>query len=237
MNSKKIKFAQEFCFNAILEDAESEIKVGLLDYQAPQDDLFIKKAQGEFARVRIDAEEAYVLSELHNSYGRALLRADQVSGEYISLTLLKFSESELYDEENPLRIVVEQAVSADLRANNIDAEKAVNEIRRQMVVDGSNRDRIDSPIVLLHGSIEVVNELTDRAILTKRADEQYSRLISSDAEFINLWNIYNDLELESVKQQAAEMGFLKYKSFRYANGTIVFSLSNGYTRRELLKQS
>lgn len=276
MNSKKIKFAQEFCFNAILEDAENVINAGLLDYQAPQDDLFIKKAQGEFARVRIDAEEAYVLSELHNSYGRALLRADKISGEYLSLTLLKFSDSEFYDEENPLRIVVDQAVSADLRGNNIEPEKAVNEIRRQMIVDGkekyafaysrgndseqleligdrytftitetpqkylhiirirkrSNRDRIDSPIVLLRGSIEVVNELTDRAILTKRADEQYSRLISSDAEFINLWNIYNDLELESVKQQASEMGFLKYKGFRYANGMIVFSLSNGYTRRE-----
>ena len=276
MNSKKIKFAQEFCFNAILEDAENEIKVGLLDYQAPQEDLFIKKNHGEFARVRIEAEEALVLSELHNSYGRALLRADKISGEYLSLTLLKFSDSELYDQENPLRIVVDQAAAADLRGNNIETEKAVNEIRRQMIVDGkekyafaysrgnesgkleligdqytftitetpqkylhiiqirkrSNRDRIDSPIILLHGSIEVVNELTDRAILTKRADEQYSRLISSDAEFINLWNIYNDLELESVKQQAAEMGFLKYKGFRYANGMIVFSLSNGYTRRE-----
>ena len=136
MNSKKIKFSQEFCFNAILENAENEIKVGLLDYQAPQDDLFIKKDQGEFARVRIDADETYVLSELHNSYGRALLRADMISGEYISLTLLKFSESELYNEENPLRIVVDQAVSADLRGNNIEPEKAVNEIRRQMIVDG-----------------------------------------------------------------------------------------------------
>ena len=63
--------------------------------------------------------------------------------------------------------------------------------------------------MLLSGAIEIVNELTDRAILTARADEQYAKLISSDAEFINLWNIYNDLELESIKQQASEMGYLK----------------------------
>lgn len=276
MNSKKIKFAQEFCFNAVLEDAEKQLETGLLDYQILQDDFFIKIPQGEYARIRLDAEESVVLSELHNSYGRALLRADKISGEYISLTLMKFSETVLYDEKNPLSIVVDQAVAADLRANDIDTKKAVDEIRRQMLVNEgekyafaysrgndsgklemigdrytftvketpqkylhiiqirkrSNRDRIDSPIVLLRGSIEVVNELTDRTILTRRADEQYSRLISSDAEFINLWNIYNDLELESVKQQATEMGFLKYKSFRYANGMIVFSLSNGYTRRE-----
>ena len=64
----------------------------------------------------------------------------------------------------------------------------------------TNKNRIDFPIVLLSGAIEIVNELTDRAILTARADEQYAKLISSDAEFINLWNIYNDLELESIKQ-------------------------------------
>ena len=67
MNSKKIKFAQEFCFNAVLEDAEKQLETGLLDYQILQDDFFIKIPQGEYARIRLDAEESLILSELHNS--------------------------------------------------------------------------------------------------------------------------------------------------------------------------
>lgn len=276
MNSKKIKFANEFCFTAILEDAENQIKLGLVDYQVPQEDLFLKLNNGEFVRTAIAQEESTVFSRLHLSYGRALLRADKVDGEYISLTLLEFSDVVLYDDENPLRVIVDQALAADLRANDIELEKAVIEITKQLVVEEegryafaysmnnksgnleligdkytftiaetpqhylhiiqmrkrTNKSRIDFPITLISGCIEIVNELTDRAILTARADEQYAKLISSDAEFIELWNIYNDLELESIKQQATEMGYLKYKSFRYSNGMIIFSLEGGYTRRE-----
>ena len=276
MNSKKIKFVEEFCFTAILEDTETLITTGLVDYQVLQDDFFIENDNGEFVRASIVREEKIVLAQLQLSYGRALLRVDKISGEYIELTLLEFSEKVQYDDANPLRIVVDQAIAADLRANNIEFEKAVDEIIKQVLVkengkyalvysigkeDGTlemigdrytfticetsqyylhivqvrkraNKNRIDFPIVLLSGTIEIVNELTDRAILTARADEQYAMLISSDAEFINLWNIYNDLELESIKQQASEMGFLKYKSFRYANGMVIFSLEGGYTRRE-----
>ena len=42
MNSKEIRFANEFCFTAILEEAENLIKTGLLDYQVLQDDFFVK---------------------------------------------------------------------------------------------------------------------------------------------------------------------------------------------------
>lgn len=276
MNSQRIKFANEFCFTAILDEAESLIEIGIVDYQIPQDDLFIKQSNGEFVRTTISKEENSVISQLRLSYGRALLRADKIDGGYISFTLLEFSDTVIYDEENPLRIIVDQAISADLRANNIDIDKAVEEIKKQLIVDENgkhafaystsnksenleligdrysftitetpqhylhiiqlrkrtNKSRIDFPIVLVNGCIEIVNELTDRAILTARADEQYAKLISSDAEFIGLWNIYNELELESIKQQAAEMGVLKYKGFRYSNGMIIFSLEGGYTRRE-----
>lgn len=281
MNSEKIKFAHEYCFTAILNNAENVIKTGLLDYQIPQDDLFIKIDNDEFVRVAIAAEENTVLAALHLSYGRALLRADKVDGTYISFTLLEFSDSVIYDNENPLRIIVDQAIAADLRANNIEQEKAVNEIRKQLLVEENgrlafaysmnnvtgnleligdrysftitetpqhylhvtqirkrtNNRRIDFPIILLRGCVEIVNELTDRAILTERADEQYSKLISSDTEFINLWNIYNELELESIKQQASEVGYLKYRGFRYSNGMIVFLIEGGYTRREFCVDS
>lgn len=276
MNSQRIKFANEFCFTAILDEAEKLIDIGIVDYQIPQEDLFIKQTNGEFVRTTIAKEMNTVISQLRMSYGRALLRADKIDGDYISFTLLEFSEIALYDEENPLRIIVDQAISADLRANNIDSNRAVEEIKKQLIVEENgkyafaysikndsenleligdrysftiaetpqhylhiiqlrkrtNKSRIDFPIVLVNGCIEIVNELTDRAILTARADAQYAKLISSDAEFIDLWNIYNELELESIKQQATEMGFLKYKGFRYSNGMIVFSLEGGYTRRE-----
>lgn len=276
MNSQRIKFANEFCFTAILDEAESLIGIGIVDYQIPQDDLFIKQTNGEFVRTTIAIEENSVISQLRLSYGRALLRADKIDGGYISFTLLEFSDTVTYDEENPLRIIVDQAISADLRENNIEHDKAVEVIKKQLIVDENgkhtfaysvnkesenleligdrysftiaetpqhylhiirirkrtNKSRIDFPIVLLNGCIEIVNELTDRAILTARADEQYAKLISSDAEFIDLWNIYNELELESIKQQAAEMGVLEYKGFRYSNGMIIFSLKGGYTRRE-----
>lgn len=276
MNSKRIKFTKEFCFTAVLENAGNYMGVGLVDFQIPQNDLFIKAHDGKYKRLYIPKEEDAVLVELHMSYGRSLLRIDMIDNDYISFTLLEFSGRVDYDESNPLRIVVDQAISADLRTNNIDPDSAVEEIKKQILVNESgtyafaystgstatdleligdrytftiaetpqhylhiiqirrrtNKQRIDSPLNLLCGSIEVVNELTDRAILTAKADAQYKQLTSSDADFIELWNLYNDLELESIKQQATELGFLKYKSFRYSNGLIIFVLDNCYTRRE-----
>ena len=268
MNSKKIKFANEYCFIAILDDADQLVQNGVVDYQILQNDLLIRTMNNEFARVSINSEEDASISELRSSYGRSLLRADKVDGNYISFTLMKFSDSVHYDQDNPLRIVVDQAISADLRKYNIEPEKAVDEVRRQLLVNEvglycfgysrgdisgdleligdrftftisetpqhylhitqmlsrSNRNRIDAPIVIIEGTVEIVNELTDRAILTSRANEQYSKMVSSDTEFIQLWNIYNELEMESIKQEATEMGFLKYKSFHYSNGMVIFNL-------------
>lgn len=276
MNSKEIRFANEFCFTAILEEAKTLIKLGLVDYQVLQEDFFMKSSMGKFVRVAIAREERMVFSRLKLSYGRALLRADKITGKYIELTLLEFSENVAYDDENPLMIIVDQAIAADLRVNNIQFENAADKIKQEVLVeengkhafaytigkeDGAleiigdrytftirktpqnylhivqmrkrtNKNRIDFPIVLLSGTIDIVDELANRAILTERTDKQYAKLIISDVEFINLWEIYNDLELESIKQQAAEMGYLKYKSFRYANGVLVFSLEGGYARRE-----
>ncbi len=56
MNSQRIKFANEFCFTAILEGAESLIELGIVDYQIPQDDLFVKQMNGEFVRMAIAKE-------------------------------------------------------------------------------------------------------------------------------------------------------------------------------------
>lgn len=281
MKSKNIKFANEFCFTAVLDNAATQIHIGIVDFQIPKDDLLIKNDSGDFVRASISTEIDMVISELRGAYGRALLRADKIDRDYISFTLLEFSETEIYDEENPLRIVVDQALSVDLRSNNIPQEKAVEEIKRQLLVeetgrycfaysrnDGNetlelvgerysfsitetpqhylhivqmrrrmNKNRIDFPVVLLSGAIEISDELTDRAILTARANEQYSQMISSDTEFIQLWNTYNDLEMESIKQQAEEMGYLEYKSFHYANGMIIFDLKGGYTRREFCQDN
>ncbi|WP_029232547.1 DEAD/DEAH box helicase [Butyrivibrio sp. VCB2006] len=276
MRSNRIKFANEFCFMASIDNAEGKIKTGIVDYQIPQDDLFIKDADGAFIRVGITAEMQTVISRLRSSYGRALLRADLIDGADISFTLMEFSDAVNYDEENPLRIVIDQAIAADLMANDIEKENAANEMRKQLIVDEggkylfayknekedgklqivgdrytvtivetpqhylhiiqiikrTNKSRIDSPIMLVKGNIEIVDEINDAAMLTARADEQYAKMISSDNEFISLWNLYNELEMESIKQEASEMGFLKYKGFRYANGVIVFSLDKCYTRRE-----
>ncbi len=276
MDSKRIKFATEFCFDAVLEEAENRIRFGLTEYQLVGNDLYIKSAAGEFVRVKIPAEESVVINELQISKGRALLRGDKADGEYIAFTLLEFSDSVSYDDDNPLRIIVDDALTADLRMNNISRKNAVKEIKEQMIVEENgrycfaysrgngakeleivgdrysfviaptpqkylhiiqmrrrtDRMRIDFSVALMSGCIEVVDELNDRAILTDRTNEQYSKLISSDAEFIKLWDIYNELELESIKRQAAEAGYLKYKRFRYADGMIVFSLEGGYTRRE-----
>ena len=81
MNSQRIKFANEFCFTAILEGAESLIELGIVDYQIPQDDLFVKQMNGEFVRMAIAKEENTVISQLRLSYGRALLRIDIIDDE------------------------------------------------------------------------------------------------------------------------------------------------------------
>ena len=65
MNSQRIKFANEFCFTAILEGAESLIELGIVDYQIPQDDLFVKQTNGEFVRMAFAKEKNTVISQLY----------------------------------------------------------------------------------------------------------------------------------------------------------------------------
>ncbi len=282
MKSKRIKFAKEYCFTAFLDNAESVLDLGVTDYQLLQEDLLVKTKNDDYVSAEIRSSKNETIDEVRKAYNRSLLRTDVIKGNAVTFTLLGFSDSVEYDNENPLRIVVDQAISADLKTNNIEFDDAVKKIKEQLIVNEQgdfcfaysydeatenieligdrysftvartsqdylhfirirrryNQDRIDSPITLMKGRIEIVNELTDRAILTARANEQYSKLLGSDAEFIQLWNIYSELEMESIRQQASEMGYLKYKNVRSGNGgMLIFDLAEGYTTREFCKDN
>ena len=98
--------------------------------------------------------------------------------------------------------------------------------------------RIDYPISIIKGTININNQLLNNQILNERTNKQYNDLIKQDTEFIKLWDLYNDLELESMKMEAEEMGYLKYSSYEYTDlGNVLFHLDNGYiVKDEFLKE-
>ena len=120
-------------------------------------------------------------------------------------------------------------------ANYIFSVEKTNQNYLHFVSMNKRRDlhRIDYPISMLKGSININNQLMNNQILNETTNKQYNELIKQDTEFIKLWDLYNDLELESKTIEAEEMGYLKYSSYEYTDlGNVIFHLDNGYIVKE-----
>lgn len=266
MRCKDIRFAKEISFNVEVPDMEGKLQEETLyEYQVTYDDFFVLVGD-DFYRFEIIREEESVLENLNFYKDKSLLRLDKVSGKRAVFTLLAFSQSEIFTEEEALHIVIDQALEPDLRRNNIDSKNAIKEIKKQVLVDGkycfsygrgidsesiellgqrwsfvlaktpqnylhiiemrprNNKTVVENSVVLLQGNIVITDELSNRDVITRRVQEQYNNLLRDNAEFIKLWDIYDELEMESIRQEASEMGYLQYKSYKYLAGNLIFDL-------------
>lgn len=276
MNVNNIKFAKEVCFNIVFNEMQSEIKQNsLIDYQITRDELFVV-VNDKLIRVDIISQKDEILNELSNFYGRSLLCIDKINHNHAAVTLFEFYQKREFDKENPLNIVVDQAIMSDLRKNKIEEKAAVNFIKKQILLNEkfcfafgngekngkiellgekfsfqlqetpqhylhiigmrprNNKREIHNVITLMSGCIEITDRLTNTTILTEQARKRYLECTRDNQELIALWDMYDKLDLECIKTEAKEMGFLKYSGKKLAGNKYVFNIEGGFVTEEFL---
>ena len=105
MNSKKIKYAKEVCFNAkLMDDAEWLRKNLTYEYLVQADDLFIysKDEEKQAVRLGITKNVDSVIVELSLYRGNSLLRVDEIINETVQFTLLQFADVKEFTQDDPL---------------------------------------------------------------------------------------------------------------------------------------
>ncbi len=88
-----------------------------------------------------------------------------------------------------------------------------------------NAGNYETQIVILQGSIKIDDQLTNKSALSEKANEEYRSLVQNNSEFIKLWEFYDQTELESIRQDAENMGCLEYKSFKRSGSNLVFEIA------------
>lgn len=268
MNSKNIKFAKEFCFNARSEqEIDRKNLFSIIKFNLPGDrSLCIENSKEQWIVLEIDKNSEDILNELRLYKNRSLLRLDKISGNILTFTLLEFYKSQTFEGEDSFNIVVDQAIMPDLHKFNLSSDNVAKFVGNEILVDGkycfcygrensgssevvgerfsfqieetpqgylhviaihkkNNRDNnIENLVVLVSGNIQVTDRLSNTDLLTSEAQKKYRELTRDNTELIQLWGIYEQLNMECIKQDAQELGVLKYKSFKRNEGKLIFQL-------------
>lgn len=276
MNVNNIKFAKEVCFNIAFNEMQSEIKQNsLIEYQLTSDELFVV-VNDKLIRVDIVSQKDEILNELSNFNGRSLMCVDKINQNHVAVTLFEFYQKREFDKENPLNIIVDQAIMPDLRKNKIEEKTAVNFIKKQILLNEkfcfafgngeknekiellgekfsfqlqetpqhylhiigmrprNNKSEIHNVITLISGCIEITDRLTNTTILTEQARKRYLECTRDNQELIALWDMYDKLDLECIKTQAKDMGFLKYSGRKLMGSKYVFDIEGGFVTDKFL---
>ena len=100
----------------------------------------------------------------------------------------------------------------------------------------NNRGNFNEGIIsLITGNISIEDRITEKAAITAEFKDRYNKLIRDNAELIDLWRIYDSLEMEAIKQDALSMGFVKYRSYRRNGDQLCFFLDGCYVEPEFLR--
>ena len=90
-------------------------------------------------------------------------------------------------------------------------------------------------VSLMSGSIAFKNSTDDIDKITREFLDKYNDATKDNAELIDLWRIYDELDQEAIKKEAEEMGFIKYKKYKRSNGNLIFSVEGGYVSSDFLR--
>lgn len=100
----------------------------------------------------------------------------------------------------------------------------------------NNRGNFNEGIIsLITGNISVEDRITEKATITAEFKDRYNKLIRDNAELIDLWRIYDSLEMEAIKQDALSMGYAKYRSYKRNGDQLCFSLDGCYVEPDFLR--
>jgi len=101
----------------------------------------------------------------------------------------------------------------------------------------NKRNTPDNLVMLISGEVQIEDRITNTSILSQELQKKYKDLTRDNAELIKLWRIYDALDLEAIKEDAEDMGYLKYNSYRHSGDSIVFSLDREIVRRDFVRDN
>lgn len=103
------------------------------------------------------------------------------------------------------------------------------------VRDNMNAPSAENLVTLMSGSIEFKDSTADLKRVTEQFMDKYKQATRDNAELINLWRIYDELDQEAIKSDAAEMGYIKYRNYRRSGGNLIFNVDGGYVSSDFLR--
>lgn len=77
---------------------------------------------------------------------------------------------------------------------------------------------LNKPVSLLKGDIRFVDELTDVSALRTKAHAEFMASIAETEDYLRLWELYNELESETRKQEVMEYGVVEYAEVKFTTG-------------------
>lgn len=101
--------------------------------------------------------------------------------------------------------------------------------------DHRNTSNAENLITMMSGKIEFKDDTEAIQRVTNEFMDKYNQATRDNAELISLWKIYDELDQEAIKSDAAEMGFIKYKSYRRSCGNLMFKVDGGYVLSDFLR--
>lgn len=101
--------------------------------------------------------------------------------------------------------------------------------------DNRKNESVENLITLMSGKIEFKDRTADIHKVSQVFMEKYREATCDNAELIELWRIYDELNQEAIRKDVAEMGFLKYKSYRRNAGNLIFDVDGGYVSSDFLR--
>ena len=90
-------------------------------------------------------------------------------------------------------------------------------------------------ITLMSGKIEFKDNFSDLKRINKDFIDKYKQATKDNTELIDLWRIYDELDLQVIKNDTTEMGFIQYKNYKRNNGDLIFSVHGGYVSPDFLR--
>lgn len=103
------------------------------------------------------------------------------------------------------------------------------------IQNNRNNNDTGSLVSLMSGVIEFKDSTKELHRVSDEFMDKYRAATRDNAELIKLWNIYDQLSQEAIKQDAVEMGVLEYKSYKRRQGKLVFSIVGGYVTSDFLR--
>ena len=103
------------------------------------------------------------------------------------------------------------------------------------IKDNRKNESSENLITLMSGNIAFKNNTDDIDRVTQDFLDKYREATRDNAELIDLWRIYDELDQEAIRKDAEEMGFIKYKKYKRTGSNVIFSVEGDYVSSDFLR--